>query len=129
MGKIPAISLIMIFLFVAAAAVRAQTEATSPKCGYDSNVLDPLVNEAEQKGFAVRRIEISGSTYTGHRTFVKRMVMDEGDLFTRANLERTVRGISRMKEIYPIKVENVEVRLDRDDTSIDILICVIQKPR
>jgi outer membrane protein assembly factor BamA len=89
------------------------------------------VDEAERKQFNVRRVEIAGSTYTRDRAFRKRMVvgMTEGDIFTRAALERSVRNIGKMKEVYPITLQDVEVRLNREDKVIDVVICVIQKPR
>jgi len=124
--------LLVLVLFSTASSFHAQTGAGEPyKCGFTKEVLDPLVDEAERKQFNVRRVEIAGSAYTRDRAFRKRMVvgMTEGDIFTRAALERSVRNIGKMKEVYPITLQDVEVRLNREDKVIDVVICVIQKPR
>lgn len=98
-------------------------------CGMAMDVLDPLVSEAERLAFNVRYIEIAGNTYTRYREFAKRMLQNEGDIFRRELLEKTVLRISRMKTIYPVLMENVEVRLNREQRVIDIVFCVRQKPK
>ena len=109
---------------------KASLQDESP-CAQTKDVRNPLIDEAERNEFNTLRVEISGNTYTRGREFWKRMSagLNEGDIFTRRALEETVRRISKMKSIYPISMENVLVRLNRTTEQIDILFCVIQKPR
>ena len=101
------------------------------KCGQSIKVSGPMIDEAEREQFNTRRVEIVGNTYTRYREFRKRMVngMSEGDIFTRVALEKSVRQVSRIRSIYDITMENIEIRLNREDRSIDIVFCVKQKPR
>lgn len=130
------VGFLAIGLFVSAGFVQGQETVLSEgngqyKCGQPVEVSGPLIDEAEREQFNTRRVEISGSTYTRDREFRKRMVngMSEGDIFTRAALEKSVRQVSRIRSIYDITMENIEIRLDREDRSIDIVFCVKQKPR
>lgn len=98
-------------------------------CGQEAKVQDPLVEEAEQKQFTIRRVEIAGNTTIRHREFVKRFrKFNEGYIFTRRSFERSIKNIAKMKSIYPITNENVEIRLDREHGDVDIVFCVKQRP-
>lgn len=103
----------------------------NPKCGQPLEISGPLIDEAERKEFNTKWVEIAGNTYTRWREFGRRMApgMNEGDIFTRAGLEASIKKISKMKTIYPISKENIEIRLDRADGTIDIVFCVKQKPK
>ncbi|HKP69487.1 MAG TPA: hypothetical protein VJV05_09400 [Pyrinomonadaceae bacterium] len=124
-----------IVLFAASLPLYSQSKAEAatndPNCGLKKEVLDPLVAEAERDQFNTRHVEFVGPTYTRGREFFKRMVngMSQGDVFTRSALERSVRNVGKMKQVYPITIEDTEVRLDRANRYIDITICVVQKPR
>lgn len=99
-------------------------------CGHSKSVRDPLIDEAERGQFNVRRVEFVGSTYTrGRDLFKQARSVNEGDIFTRENLEIAVKRISKMRTVYPITMDNVEARLDRSDKSVDIVFCIKQKPR
>jgi outer membrane protein assembly factor BamA len=88
-----------------------------------------LITEAEAAEFNVRRIEISGSTDIRYRTFSRKMALNEGDIFTSENLLKSVRGISRINAIKPITIDDVEIRLDRQNRDIDFVFCVIQRKK
>lgn len=122
---------ILCFVFVLQISVTAQAESKSIEepCGQSKEVLDPLTDEAERLEFTVKYIEIVGSTYTRYREFAKKMLLNEGDIFRQELLEKSVARISKMKSIYPISMENVEVRLDREQKVINIVFCVRQKPK
>lgn len=120
--------------FLLAVSSTAQNEnkgfaADTTGCLQPRSDRDALIDEAMRHELITRRVEIAGSTYTRHREFVKRMVpgLNEGEIFTRAALEASVRRISRMKVIYPITIDDVEIKLDRAADSVDIIICVRQK--
>lgn len=117
-----------------ASASLAQTDITAyvkgDRCIQPPSVRDPSIAEAEKQQFNVRRVEISGSTYTRDKEFRRRMVVtNEGDIFERKNLEMTVKRIAKMRSIYPITINDVVVGLDRQYKDIDIVFCVRQKPK
>ncbi len=126
--------LLLFFCFGTIESVRSQSlpeeEAYEfDPCGHSADIRDPIIEEAERSEFNVRFVSIVGNTYTRYREFGKRMYQSEGDIFTREKLERTVKRISKMRSIYPINMDNIEVRLDRNNGYIDIVFCVKQKPK
>ncbi|MBX3245267.1 MAG: hypothetical protein KF685_12525 [Acidobacteria bacterium] len=124
-------------------SLNAQTESKSifgskEVCSQPKEERDALINEAEREEFNVRHVEFVGNTYTRARDLFRRIspIINEGDIFARANLEKAVKRMSKMKAIYPITMDNVEVRLDRSYERagrtykvIDIIFCIEQKPK
>jgi hypothetical protein len=54
-------------------------------------------------------------------------VINEGDVFTRAKLLKSLRRMSALnRAIYPLQLRDVVVRLDRTDRLIDVTICFRQ---
>lgn len=131
MTRLLLVPLVFLVLLAGSTFSQEKTETRPTACGFSKEVRDPLLNEAALKKFTVRRVEIAGNTYTRHRDFVKRMApgLREGEVFTLAALEESVRKVSRMHAVYPITLDNVEVHLDRASEDIDIVICVTPKPK
>ncbi len=98
-------------------------------CSQLKDIRDQLMHEAERAQFNVRYVEFVGPTYTRGREFFKRSRLGEGDIFTRKGLEASVKEISKMKTIYPITMDSVEVKLERTDRTINIIFCVRQRPK
>ena len=92
---------------------------------------DAIIKEAERGQYHIHWIYIVGNTYTRFRDFRRKMAdeFNEGYIFERRFLEESVKRISKMKTIYPISMDNIEVRLDRDKKEINFDICVTQKPK
>ena len=114
--------------------VRERQSLSQPNdhaCGQAKTEQDPLVVEAARDQYIYRRIEIVGNTYTRYREFRRRFAnfFNEGDIFTKKALEDSVRRVSKMKTIYPIRMENIEIRLDRENKVVDIVFCVKQRPK
>jgi len=55
--------------------------------------------------------------------------MEEGNLFTRHNLTASLRNVSRLKTIYPVTIKNVVVGLDRAEKTLDLRICINERPQ
>lgn len=101
----------------------------SAPCFQDADEKQRFVSEAEKNEYNVRRVEISGNESTRHRVFVKKLFINEGDIFTRRNLEKSIKGISKISVIKPISLEDVEIRIDRQDKIIDFVFCVVEKKK
>ena len=127
------ISALASIVFIAClVSVRAQTsEATAKACGFEKQILDPLIDDAERSNSQIGHVYFVGTTYTRDREIRRRLApgTNEGDVFTRRGLERSLRNVSNLKSVYPIVLENVEMTLDRANGWVDIVICVVQKPR
>ena len=89
------------------------------------------MNEARRSGFTLRRVEFVGLTYTRDHVLRERMtpITNEGDIFTRDKLVRSLRAMSRGSAIYPLRLANVEIRLDGSTREVDLAICFRQRPR
>jgi outer membrane protein assembly factor BamA len=124
---------ILIFVlatFCVPLAVSAQSAEPELKpCSQDAVERQNLITEAEAAEFNVRRIEIAGATYSRYRVFSRKMAINEGDIFTIENLEKTIDGMNRLDVINSITIEDVEVRLDRQNRDIDFVFCVVQKEK
>lgn len=117
-----------IVLFVATAEVVPQTGPVSPAvgddvCGQPKNIREELIDEAEKQHYNIVWVEVSGNESIRYREFRKRFArgFEEGDIFTRKKLDDSLRRLSRFRKIYPVSIENVIVRLDRENRSIDII--------
>lgn len=104
-------------------------EETAPPCFQDADEKQRLIGEAEQNEYNVKSIEISGNEATRHRVFVKNLFLYEGDIFTRRNLEKSIKGISKISAIKPISLADVGIRLDRGDKTVDLVFCVVEKKK
>jgi hypothetical protein len=117
---VPAVAL-MLFLFVG-----------NPACSQPAAERNKLIEEAEWNKFTLRRTEFVGLTYTRDQVLRDRMtpVINEGDVFTRDKLLRILRRMSALKRtIYPLRLRNVVIRLDRSDGLVDVTICFRQRHR
>ena len=118
-------------LFLLSATVLGQMSDERSPWSRSREERDARINKAESEQYYVRRIYISGSTYTRPRDFRKRMLpeFNEGFIFSPRPLHESVRRIAKMRPIYPITIDDVEVMLDEESKSIDFRINVRQKPR
>jgi outer membrane protein assembly factor BamA len=81
-----------------------------------------LIAEAEKNQYWVRRVEFVGNEHIRDHTVRRRFHQQEGDVFTRQDLEKGLKSLSSVKLIYPVTINDVEVRLDREEKLIDFTI-------
>lgn len=102
-------------------------------CTQDKEEKLQLLKKAEENEFNIKRIEISGNTYTRYRIFRKHWEknFNEGDIFTQEALTKSIKGINKIKSIKTISIEDIFVSLQENDNrgwnSINFVICVEQK--
>ena len=90
------------------------------------------MDEAQRNEFTLRRVEFVGLTYTRDHVLRDRMtpVINEGDVFTRDKLVKSLRRMSELKRtIYPLSLTNVVIQLNRQERLVDLIICFQQRPR
>jgi hypothetical protein len=97
----------------------------SVPCSQSTASREALIRRAEKLRFTVRRVEFLGTTYTRDEVLRRRMTnLQEGDLFSRQKLVISLRNMSKLRnEIYPVKVKNVELRLNEQEQTVDMMIC------
>lgn len=100
-------------------------------CSQSQETRESLMKQAESAQSTVRRVEFVGTTYTRDEVLRRRMTeLQEGDLFTRDNLVKSLKNMSRLRnEIYPVQLKDVEVKLNENSREIDLTICFKPKRR
>jgi hypothetical protein len=89
---------------------------------------EPLIREAVENQFWVRRVEFLGNEYTRDNVLRRRILLQEGDIFTRENLVKSLENVNQLKKIiYPVKLSDVIIRLDRSEKIVDMTICFKEK--
>ena len=83
---------------------------------------ESLLREAIKNRYTVRRVEFTGNEFTRDNILRRRIFLQEGDRFTRRNLLRSIANVSKLRIIYPVRLNDVSVRLDRTDKLIDLTI-------
>ena len=110
--------------------VVAQDSDPAPyKCSQPAAAQDALIRKAEAEKYAVRRVEFLGIEHTPDRVLRRRVLLWEGDLFTRKNLVASLENVGKLKMIYPVGLGDVELSLKDEIKAVDILICFKEKKR
>ena len=99
--------------------------ASSSACSQPTQVQDAIIREAESDQYTTRRVEFVGNRHTRDTVLRSRINigLQEGELFTRRNLMRSLNNVNRLKQIYPVKIRHVELRLNRSNQTVDVTIC------
>ena len=82
-----------------------------------------LMTYAETNQHTVRRVEFVGNTYTRDNKLRNRIPgLQEGEIFRTAVLKRSLTSLSGLRTIKPVHMQDVDVRLDRTEKTIDLSI-------
>lgn len=108
-----------------------QESAQAPfQCSQPPAERDPLIHEAVENQFLVRRIEFLGNEYTRDDVLRRRVLLQEGDIFTLESLVKSLESVSRLKKIiYPVKLGDVMISLNRPEKIVDMTICFKERRR
>jgi hypothetical protein len=100
-------------------------------CNQSMRQRNALMSEAERNTFTVRRVEFIGLTYTHDQIVRDRMtpLVQEGDIFSREKLVKSLQNMSRLRTINPLRWRDVVIQLNKSEKSVDMIICFKQKPR
>ena len=108
-----------------------ESEESQFKCSQRGFEQNSLIREAERDRYTTRRVEFIGNNYTRDGILRRRIIigLQEGDLFTRHNLIRSLQNVSKLKVIYPARLRDVVIQLDRPGKMVDMIICFREKRR
>ncbi|MDT7602984.1 MAG: outer membrane protein insertion porin family [Acidobacteriota bacterium] len=81
---------------------------------------DQLIAEAERNSYTVRVVFFSGIKHTRDHVLRRRLLFNEGDVFTKGLLEHSMARLNKIRTLEPIRMKDVEVRLDRANKEIDL---------
>lgn len=75
----------------------------------------------------VRRIEFSGNTFTRDRDMRRQISLNEGDIFTTENVQKSVEGLNKFGKFEPITQENITWFWDKPNGEIDFVFYLTEK--
>ena len=81
------------------------------------------MREAEKHKYTVSRLEFIGNVQIRDNSLRRRVLLNEGDLFTRRNVLRTIEHLNKLKEINPVRLSDFEIRLRKEEKTVAVLIC------
>jgi methylphosphotriester-DNA--protein-cysteine methyltransferase len=86
-----------------------------------------LMRAAQKHRYTVRRVEFYGNVNTRDNILRRRILLNEGDIFTKERLIRSIERLNTVKIIKPVRLSDVEIRLDKEDKLVDMLICFAER--
>jgi surface antigen-like variable number repeat protein len=102
--------------------------ANSTKADEDA-YYSQLMNEAESAKYTARRLEFSGNQHVSDYTLREKFGQHEGEMFSRRLLDQSLKNFNSLRSLYPVTLEDVEERLDREEKLIDLAIYFRERPR
>lgn len=88
-----------------------------------------LIREAEKDRYTLRRVEFYGNQHTSDPKLRRRLTLNEGNFFTRASLIRSLKRLSSLMVIKPVRLSDVKIRLDHGEKLVDAVICIEERRR
>lgn len=82
---------------------------------------------AERNRYTLRRMEFYGNAQIRDSVLRRRILLIEGDLFARKNLIRSIARLNTLKALKPVRLSDVEIRLDKQEKLVDIVICFTER--
>jgi outer membrane protein assembly factor BamA len=86
-----------------------------------------ILRRAQNEKYSLRRIEFIGNANTDDWTLRRRILLQEGDIFARATLIKSLESVNRLRTIYPVRLNDVITHLNVQEKTIDVTICFREK--
>jgi len=93
------------------------------KCGQTAAEQTPLLREAIDNRYTLRRIEFIGNETIRDYVLRRRVLLREGDYFSQRNLVKSLASLNKLRQLYPVTMNDVIVQLERSDKLIDVVLC------
>jgi len=88
-----------------------------------------LLREAETHEYTLRRVEFSGNEHIRDNVLRKQFVQGEGDVLSLKLLDQGLKNFNSLGSLYPVTLNDVEARLDREEKLIDLTIYFRERRR
>jgi hypothetical protein len=95
----------------------------------EASYYSELLREAEKSGYTMRRVEFSGNEHIRDNVLRKQFVQGEGDVLSLKLLDQGLKNFNSLGSLYPVTINDVEARLDRDEKLIDLTIYFRERRR
>ncbi len=100
----------------------------------DSNIellsQSQLVAEAEKNRYTIRRLEFIGNEHLSDQVVRRRLwALQEGEIFTKRALTKGLLSLNRPADIYRVRLDDLDIRLDRREKTVDLRIVINERRR
>jgi outer membrane protein assembly factor BamA len=100
------------------------------KCAQPAAEQDALIRKAEAEGYIVRLIFFYGLARTRDQTLRRRLLLIEGDSFTRESLVKSLENEGRSQAIYPVRLSDVVIEIKDDgEKRVNTSFCFKERRR
>ena len=88
-----------------------------------------LIKEIATTAYTMRRVEFIGNEHIRDNVLRRHFVQGEGDIFSQKLLEQSLKNVSSLGSLYPVTLNDVEARLDREEKLIDLTVYIRERRR
>jgi outer membrane protein insertion porin family len=92
-------------------------------------IINLALDFEEEKQYFVHRIEFDGNTKTRDKVVRRELLVDEGNIFSSELWELSVLRVNQLGFFEPIKKEEYEIRQNKKDSTVDVIVKVKEKGR
>ena len=92
-------------------------------------VINLALDFEEEKQYFVHRIEFDGNSKTRDKVMRRELLVDEGNIFSSELWDLSVLRINQLGFFEPIKKEEYEIRQNKKDSTVDVVVKVKEKGR
>jgi outer membrane protein assembly factor BamA len=86
-----------------------------------------IFRKAQTEKYSLRRIEFIGNADTNDGTLRRRIALKEGNVFARAILIKSLKSLSKLRSIHPVRLSDVLAHMNDQEKTIDVVICIREK--
>ncbi|HXM34987.1 MAG TPA: POTRA domain-containing protein [Pyrinomonadaceae bacterium] len=101
----------------------------SSPCSQPAAGRTTLMREAERQKNTVSRVEFIGNEHVRDSVLRRRVLLNEGDLFKTRRVLNSIAGLNALRTINPVKLADITIQLDKDDKTVNMLICFHERHR
>ena len=95
----------------------------SSSCSQPAGEREAFIRESERQRYTVVRVEFLGNEHTRDYVLRRRMFLNEGDLFRRNKLIKSIENLSRLRAIKPVRLAHIEIHLDKENKIVNMQVC------
>jgi outer membrane protein assembly factor BamA len=128
---------LLMICVLACASTSDETLASQPDaplarfgCTQPAREQAAIIREAEANHYSIRRLEFLGNESISDWVLRRKMgALQEGEKFRKSNLVRSLKNVSLLKTLHPVRFSDVMLRLEESDKLVDMVICFKEKKR
>ncbi len=105
------------------------SDSETNKCFQSGAERASFIQKAEKNSYVLRRLEFYGNSHTRDDLMRRRLLLNEGDIFTQRKLVKSIQRLNSLGVFEPVRLADVLIRLNEQERQIDMAICFREKQR